>query len=228
MKREGGKPRSRDTSKNGPVHTSRSATQHRRAPRQQDGTQPDWHLRGPSPPPPLPPDPPVRRRQAAKNGLLGFLPARLRPSAVAPQRRHAWAGAARSGAALPRGGAGRAARHGSAVPACPLPPGSRVRCWQAAAGLFNTQAVISRTAAHGRRGEAPHPRSLCSTRGDWQPRGAAASATPAAASPAAAWPGLGSAAAVPICGQNRGSGSVTPTWKGADCFASAFFPRFSL
>lgn len=71
----------------------------------------------------------------------------------------------------------------------------------------------------------PSTRRVCSARGDWQPRGAAA---PAPSNPRRRPP-------PPRLGRARESGSgprmrskpwqweCDPTWKGAHCFASAFF-----
>lgn len=172
--------------------------------------------------------------RGAENRLLGFLPARLRPSPEAPQRQrgHAWAGASGRGAALPRGGVGRAARSGSAArrwrargrPAAAC-------CWQAAAGLFNTRAVISRTADHGRGGEGTPPRRLQRPRGLAAPRCGHPPPPPRLAAPAWQPP-----PPAPAGARERGGGlhmrskpwqwECDPTRKGADCFASFFFFLF--
>ncbi|XP_062497911.1 uncharacterized protein LOC134175698 [Pezoporus occidentalis] len=118
--------------------------------------------RCPAPPPTRRPQPPP---PAPTTALLGVPPARLRPSPVAPQRQrgHACAGAAESGAALPNGGAVRAARTGSAARCrrARCLPGA-TGCWQAVA-LLNPRAVIAREGLPPQGAAAPrcgHPTPL--------------------------------------------------------------------
>lgn len=111
-------------------------------------------------------------------------------------------------------------RERGAVPACPLPPGSRVPL-AGTAGLFNTRAVISRTAAH-RRGWGRAPlRRVCKARGDWQPRGAATSRRPRAQQPPPPLGGAREGSSGPHMRSKPWQGECYPTEKGAGCFASA-------
>lgn len=177
---------------------------------------------------PLSPSPAKARR---RERLLGFLLALLQPSPEAPQRQrgHAWAGAAGRGAALPRSGTGRAARNGSAARCrrARCRPGAACR-WQARRGYLTPGLSFLGQRLTGGGGEGPPSAASARPAGIVSPEVRPPPAAPAPSNPRPRLAGLGSAAAVPICGQNLGRGSVTPQGKEPTASHRLFPPLFSL